>query len=147
MRWTKALSAGVMIFIEQFRARWPWSIGMLESWLSVSSSEVPAFSFLRIPSPRDISSPTLGDILRTGRCRCVRCRAHSPTFPSLHKRHSSFSNPSVVLPTSQLILQSFRCFTYITAHSPSLLSRLLRHRLFTYVTWRAAHGSSLGLYV
>ena len=36
---------------------------------------------------------------------------HSPIFPSLHVRHSSFSNPSVALPTSQLILQTFRCFT------------------------------------
>ena len=61
-------------------------------------------------------------------------RAHSPTFPSLHLRHSSFSNPSVALPTSQLILQPFRCFTCVTAHSPTLLSLLLRHRLFTYVT-------------
>ena len=26
--------------------------------------------------------------------------AHSPTFPSLHLRHSSFSNPYVALPTS-----------------------------------------------
>ena len=67
-------------------------------------------------------------------------RAHSPTFPSLHLRHSSFSNPSVALPTSQLILQPFRCFTYITTHSQTLLSLLLRHRLFTYVTWRAARG-------
>ena len=66
--------------------------------------------------------------------------AHSPTFPSLHLRHSSFSNPSVALPRSQLILQPFRCFTYVTAHSPTVLSLYLRHRLFTYVTWRAAHG-------
>ena len=49
--------------------------------------------------------------------------------------HSSKS--SVALPTSQLILQPFRCFTYVTAHSPTLLLLLLRHRLFTYVTWRA----------
>ena len=49
-------------------------------------------------------------------------RAHSPTFPS------------------QLIPQPFRCFTYVTAHSPTLLSLLLRYRLFAYVTWRAAHG-------
>ena len=42
-----------MIFIEQFRARWPWSIGILKSWLSVSSSsDVPAYSILRMPSPR-----------------------------------------------------------------------------------------------
>ena len=32
-----------------------------------------------------------------------------------------------------------RCFTYVTAHSPTLVSLFLRHRLFTYVTWRAAH--------
>ena len=66
--------------------------------------------------------------------------AYSPTFPSLHLRHNSFSNPSVAFPTSQFILQPFRCSTYATAHSPTLLSLLLRHRLFTYVTWRAAHG-------
>ena len=43
----------IVIFIKQFRARWPWSIGVLESWLSMSSSsEVPASSILRIPSPR-----------------------------------------------------------------------------------------------
>ena len=29
-------------------------------------------------------------------------------------------------------------FTYVTAHSPTLLSLLLRHRLFTYFTWRSA---------
>ena len=50
---------------------------------------------------------------------------------SLHLRHSSFSNTSVALPTSQLILQSIRCFTYVTGHSPTLLS-------LSYVT-----GSSL----
>ena len=57
--------------------------------------------------------------------------ADSPTFPSLHLCHSSFSNPSVALPTSQLILQPFHCFTYVTVHSPTLLSLLLRHKLFT----------------
>ena len=66
--------------------------------------------------------------------------ANSPNFPSLHLRHSSFSNPSVALPSSQLILQSFRCFTYVTDHSSKHLSLLLRHRFFAYVTWRAAHG-------
>ena len=66
--------------------------------------------------------------------------AHSPTFPSLHLRHSSFSNPSVTSPTSQLILQPFRCFTYVTARSPTIPLLHLRHRLFTYVTWQAAHA-------
>ena len=57
--------------------------------------------------------------------------AHSPKFPSLHLRHNSFSNPSVALPTSHLILQFLHCFTYVIVHSPTLLSLLLRHRLFT----------------
>ena len=70
-------------------------------------------------------------------------RAHSLIFTSIHLRHSSFSNPSVALLTSQLILQPFRCFTYISAHSPTLFSLLLRHWLFTYVTWRAAHDISI----
>ena len=46
---------------------------------------------------------------------------------------------SVTSTTSQLILQPFRRFTHVTAHSPTFLSVLLRHRLLTYVTWRAAH--------
>ena len=56
--------------------------------------------------------------------------ADSPTFPSLPLRHSSFSNPSVALPTSnsisnpfvgsstsQLILQLFFRFFYVTGSS------------------------------
>ena len=57
--------------------------------------------------------------------------ANSPSFPSLHVRHSSFSNPSVASPTSQLILQPLRCFTYVTAHFPTILSLLLRHSSFS----------------
>ena len=60
-----------------------------------------------------------------------KVRAHSPTFLSLHLRHNSFSNPSVALPTSQLILQPFHCFTYIAVYSPTLLSLLLRHSSFS----------------
>ena len=81
--------------------------------------------------------------------------AYSPTFPSLYLRHSSFSNPSAALPTSQfilqpffrfsyvtssslnspgeqaeLILQPFRHFTYATAYSPTLPSLYLRHSSF-----------------
>ena len=44
-------------------------------------------------------------------------RAHSPTLPSLYLRHSSFSNPSVASPTSQLILQLFFRFSYVTSSS------------------------------
>ena len=53
-----------------------------------------------------------------------KLRAHSPTFPSLHLRHNSFSNPSVALSTSQPILQPFRCFSYVTSSfsNPSFAS-------------------------
>ena len=43
--------------------------------------------------------------------------AHSPTLPSLYLRHNSFSNPSVVSPVSQLIIQPFFCFSYVTGSS------------------------------
>ena len=39
--------------------------------------------------------------------------------------------------SAQLILQPFRCFTYVTAHSPTHPSSHLRHRHFTYITWSA----------
>ena len=57
--------------------------------------------------------------------------AHSPIFPSLHLRHNSFSNPSLALPTSQLILQAFNFFTYVTVQfsNPS----------FAYPTSQALH--------
>ena len=97
-------------------------------------------------------------ILQTFRC-FTYVIAHSPTllsllsvsspasqfifqpFPSLYQCHSSFSKPPVALPMSKLILQTFRCFIYVTAHSPTLLSLLLHHRIFTHVTWRAAHAA------
>ena len=56
--------------------------------------------------------------------------AHSPTLPSLLLYHSSFpslANHSIVSSTSQLIIQSFRRFIYVTACSPTLLSLHLRH--------------------
>ena len=70
----------------------------------------------------------------------------SPTSQTLHIIHlasrpclskveksilCSFSNLSVTSPPSQLILRPFRRFTYVTAHSPTVLSLLLRHKLFT----------------
>ena len=41
------------------------------------------------------------------------------------------SNTSAASPTLQLILQPFRCFTYVTAHSPTLPSLQLRHSTFS----------------
>ena len=74
------------------------------------------------------------------------------TLPLLHLRHSSFSNPSfashtsqssfsnlsVTSPKSQLILQPFRCFTNVTAHSSTL--PLLRHSSFSNPSF-ASHTS------
>ena len=42
-----------------------------------------------------------------------------------------FSNLSVTSPTSQLILQPFRRFTYVTTHFPTLPLLHLRHSLFS----------------
>ena len=42
---------------------------------------------------------------------------HSPTLPSLTYVTSSFSNPSVASPTSQLILQPLFRFSYVTGSS------------------------------
>ena len=58
-----------------------------------------------------------------------------PTFLLLHLHHSSFSNPSVASPTSQIILQPFHDFTYVTAHSQPF------YRL-TYIT--GTSSTSLG---
>ena len=71
--------------------------------------------------------------------------AHSPTFPSLHLRSNSFSNPSVALPTSQLILRPFRCFTYITVHSPTLLSLLSCVTSSSLIHLAGAHVQSIPL--
>ena len=43
---------------------------------------------------------------------------------------NELSNPSVALLTSQLILQPFRHFTYVTTHSPALPSLYLHHSSF-----------------
>ena len=71
--------------------------------------------------------------------------AHSTNLPLLYPRHSSFSNPSVASPTSQLILQlffrfsyvscdigeAFSHFTYVTANSTTLPSLYPRHSSFS----------------
>ena len=81
-----------------------------------------SFSNPSVASPITVHFPSLLSL------RIRRSRAHSPTFPSLHLCHNSFSNPSVPLPTSQLILQPFRCFTHVTQF---ILQHFFR---FSYVT-------------
>ena len=68
------------------------------------------------------------------------CQPHSPTLTSLHLHHSSFSNPSAALPTSQLILQTFCFFTYIIGTSP--MSQLIL-QLFCRFIYATAHSTTL----
>ena len=58
-------------------------------------------------------------------------RAHSPTFLSLH--------------LCQLILQPFRCFTYITAHSPALPLLHLHHSSFSNPSFASPTSQALHL--
>ena len=67
---------------------------------------------------------------------------HSPTLTSLHPCHSLFSNPFGAVPTSQIILQPFRCFTYVIGTSPTSQLILQPFRRFTYIT---AHSTTLPL--
>ena len=70
---------------------------------------------------------------------------HSPTFPLLRLRHNSFSNPSVASPTSQLILQPFSRFAYVTAHFPSLPLLHLRHSSFSNPSFASLMSQALHL--
>ena len=111
------------------------------------TSRFPTFPSLHLRhssfSSPSVASPTLQLILQPFR-RFTYVTAHSPTLLLLHLRHSSFpkpsfatptsqpfSNPSVASPMSQVILQPFRRFTYVTAHSPTLPSLYLRHSPFS----------------
>ena len=65
-------------------------------------------------------------------CHFTYVTTHSPTLLSLYLHHSSFSNPSIASPTSQLILQPFFCFSYVTGSSlksPGELPMVLSVRL------------------
>ena len=57
----------------------------------------------------------------------------------------SFSNLPVTSPTSQLILQPFRCFTYVTAHSPTLPLLHLRHSSFSNPSFASPTSQALYL--
>ena len=59
----------------------------------------------------------------------VRCMCGLPGDVS--EVQSSFSNLLVTSPTSQLILGPFCRFTYVTAHSPTLLFLHLHHSSFS----------------
>ena len=73
---------------------------------------------------------------------------HSPTIPTLHLHHnsfsilpslylrySSFSNTFVASPTSQFILQPFFCFSYVTSSSPPMRSIHIHRALVELAPW------------
>ena len=76
-------------------------------------------------------------------------------FQSLHLRHSSFPNSPLASPTSQLILQPFFRFSYLTGFSHELCSfsklsvasptSQLIPQLFPRFTYVVAHSPSLPL--
>ena len=61
----------------------------------------------------------------------VTTRLENEQSSQLQSKQSTFSNLSVALPTSQLILQPFRCLTYVTAHSTTFPAHYLRHNSFS----------------
>ena len=62
----------------------------------------------------------------------IACSAHSPNF-------------SVTSPTSHLILQPFRRFTYVTTHSPTLPLVHLRHSSFSNPSFASPTSQALHL--
>ena len=102
-----------------------WSSASFSNpYIASPTSQLILQPFRRLPTSNSFYSPSVA----------------SPTSQAFHRRHSSFSNPSAASSTPQLILQTFRRFTYVTGHSTTLPLLHLRHRHFTYFTWRAAHA-------
>ena len=96
------------------RKGWRMSRALPSLQLRHTSNEQSPFRRFRYVKPH---SPTL-----TSR-RLGYITAHSPTLPSLYLRHSSFSNLPVISSTSQLILQPFFRFSYVTGSSLNVTSR------------------------
>ena len=152
LKWMRQVySNGRMKFLAGENGDKPWGKNLPRPWFVHDETHIiwtwrrahsPSFPSLHLRhislSNPFVALPTSQLILQPFR-RFTYVTVHSPTLSSLHLHYSSFSNPSVASPTSQIIIQPFRCFTYVTVHSPTLLSLLLRHRLFTYVTWRDPH--------
>ena len=68
----------------------------------------------------------------------------STGFNSLYLHHSSFSNPSVASLTSQLILQPFFRFSYVTGSSPGEPSMIISNLKSRRLRW-AGHVAHMKL--
>ena len=66
------------------------------------------------------------------------------SYPQYNEQ-SSYSNLSVTSPTSQLILQPFRRFTYVTAHSSTLPLLHPRHSSFSNPSFASPTSKALHL--
>ena len=72
-------------------------------------------------------------------------RLENELFYNYNYELCSFSNISVTSPTPQLILQPFRRFTYVTAHSPALPLLYLRHSSFSNPSFASPTSQALHL--
>ena len=66
-------------------------------------------------------------------------RGHSSSNFVIFAKLCSFSNFSFTSPTSQLILQPFRRFTYVAAHSTTLPFPHIRHNSFSKPLFRFSY--------
>ena len=82
----------------------------------------------------DVDEATVADLILQPFRRFTYVTAHSQTLPSLYLRHSSISNSSIALPTSQLILQPFFRFSYVTDSSLTLPGEPPMH--ISYVNYK-----------
>ena len=108
-------------------ARWPRSIGVLESWLSMtlSSSEVPASSILRIPSPEHFV-PGCGKHLQEFSASLCSEHTYSDVF------HSQDSFPS-----------TFRPQLWETSSGVVAVGVFAAEALWVLILWSWYHSSSL----
>ena len=76
---------------------------------------------------------------------CLRTVACGGVLGNGSNEQSSFFNLSFTLPTSQLILQPFHRFTYVTAHSQILPLLYLRHSSFSNPSFASPASQALHL--
>ena len=109
-----------------------WTERSVYSFPSIPCCKVPLALKRSVAAYRFLNKICFNEGYLSGPKVC-RSNLETPctTLPLLHLHHSSSYNTYVASPTSQLILQHFRCFTYITAHSTTLPLLHLRPSSFS----------------
>ena len=100
--------------------------------------------FYELLKTRGCGFVRISPVLKVTACIAVQIN-NDMKYGRLILRKSSFSNLSVTSPTSQLIIQPFRRFTYVTAHSPTLPLFHLRHCSFSNPSFASATSQALHL--